>query len=365
MVPVASSAVGLAKPTVGPSDTGRPYVVALASVFLCTIVAAAGKSVLQTSAFALVFPLAVLLVAVRYGRGPAMVACIAGVIACDFAIVPPAMAFAMPNLKDGLTLLAMTAVAAAISVMVERLRRQAFLARRQAAVEGLRNTMLSALSHDLRTPLAALVSASRALDERAVEGPVEPQLAHMVASEAVRLNSIVSALFNLTRMQAAGSVHQHELQSIDELIGSALARLDVQLEGRAVRAEVPEETPLLVCDPVLVEQVLVNLVENALRYSPPQSSIEITAWAKNGEMLIHVADRGPGVDPGDEDRVFQKHYRGRQGGASVGLGLGLTICRAIVEAHDGRIWLRNRDGGGARVSVALPLRRAAFEGVAT
>jgi two-component system sensor histidine kinase KdpD len=79
-------------------------------------------------------------------------------------------------------------------------------------------------------------------------------------------------------------------------------------------------------------------------------------------MLIQVADRGPGVDPGDEERVFQKHYRGHQGAANEGLGLGLAICRAIVEAHSGQIWLRNRDGGGARVSVALPLRRGAFEG---
>ncbi len=348
-----------------PDDTGRPYVVALAAVFLCTLVAAAGRSILQTSAFALVFPLAVLLVAVRYGRGPAIVASVAGVLACDFAIVPPAMAFAIPNLKDGLTLLAMTAVAVAISVMVERLRRQAFVARRQAAIEGLRNTMLSALAHDLRTPLVALVSASRALDEHATDGPMRPQLARMVASEAARLNGIVSALFNLTRLQAAGSVQEHDLQSIDELIGGSLARLDAQLEGRALRTEVPEETPLLACDPVLIEQVLVNLVENAVRYSPPASPIEITAWAKSGEMLIQVADRGPGIDPGDEERVFQKHYRGGQGGTSEGLGLGLTICRAIVEAHGGQIRLRNRDGGGARVSVALPLRRAAFEGGAT
>jgi two-component system sensor histidine kinase KdpD len=365
MVSAAGPAVRSTRQTVPRNDPGRPYVVALAAVFVCTIVAAAGKSILQTSAFALVFPFAILLVAARYGRGPAIAASIAGVVACDFAIVPPAMAFAMPNLKDGLTLLAMTAVAVAISVMVERLRRQAFLARRQAAIEGLRNTMLSALSHDLRTPLAALVSASRALDEHAVDRPVQPQLAHMVASEAARLNSIVSALFNLTRLQGAGSVQEHELQSIDELIGGALARLDAQLEGRALRTEVPEETPLLACDPVLIEQVLVNLVENAVRYSPPASPIEITAWAKNGEMLIQVADRGPGVDAGDEERVFQKHYRGNQGGTSEGLGLGLTICRAIVEAHDGRILLGNRDGGGARVSVALPLRRAAFEGVAT
>ncbi|MGH7440313.1 MAG: sensor histidine kinase [Polyangiaceae bacterium] len=359
-------ATGTGNPGSRPAHPGsgipqHPYPAALAAVGVCTLIAAEGKSVLQTSAFALVFPLAVLLVAVRFGRGPAIVASVAGVIACDFVIVPPAMAFAVPNLKDGLTLLVMTAVAAAISLMVERLRRKAFLAERHAGIEGLRNTMLSALSHDLRTPLAALVSASTALNESAVDVTMQPQLVRMVASEAVRLNRLVSALFNLTRLQARVSPSQHELQSIDELIGCAFARLESQLAGNPVRIEVPEETPLIACDPVLIEEVLVNLLENAVRYAGPDSPVEVSAWGKNGEMIVQVADLGPGVPPGDEERVFEKHYRGVSARPGEGLGMGLAICRAIVGAHEGRIWLQNREGGGARVTIRLPLRRAAFE----
>ena len=342
------------------------YVWGLTAVAACTVVAMAGESILETAAFALVFPLAILCVAAAFGRGPAIVASIVGVLACDFVIVPPAMAFAMPNLKDGLTLAVMTAVAGAISMMVDRLRRQLLLAERQAGLEGMRNTMLSALSHDLRTPLAALVSASTALNENAADSPARPQLTRMVASEANRLNRIVSALFNLTRLQGQAGSYEHELQSIEELIGSALARLEPQLAERSVRAEVPEETPLLVCDPVLIEQVLVNLIENAVRYAGPGSPIEVMAWAKSGEMLIEVADRGPGVPPGDEERVLQKHYRASgDGGEYDGLGLGLAICRTIVSAHGGRIRFENRAGGGAKVTMALPLRRGTLGGVST
>jgi two-component system sensor histidine kinase KdpD len=271
------------------------------------------------------------------------------------------MAFAVPNLKDGVTLVSMVAVAAAISIAVGRLRKQALLAERQAGIESLRNTMLSALSHDLRTPLAALVSASTALTQDGVESRIQPQLVRMVASEAYRLNRIVVALFDLTRMQGKALTQGHPLQSIDELIGAALTRLEPQLAGRQVRAEVPEEAPLISCDPILIEQVLVNLVENAVRHAP-SSPIEVTAWGRGGEMFIEVADRGPGIPHGDEDRVFQKHYRARSSVGHDGLGLGLTICRAIVTAHGGWIMMRNREGGGAKVIVRLPLRQDVFDG---
>jgi two-component system sensor histidine kinase KdpD len=271
------------------------------------------------------------------------------------------MAFAMPNLKDGVTLVAMLAVAGAISLVVGRLRKKALRAERQAGIEALRNTMLSALSHDLRTPLAALVSASTALNEEGIETRMRPQLAKMVASEAYRLNRIVVALFDLTRLQGKSVTEGYLLQSIDELIGVALTRLESQLAGRQVRAEVPEETPLISCDPVLIEQVLMNLVENAIRYAAP-SPIEVTAWARGGEMIVEVADRGPGVPPGDEERVFQKHYRASKASGRDGLGLGLTICQAIVTAHGGWINMRNREGGGSKVTFALPLQPATLEG---
>jgi two-component system sensor histidine kinase KdpD len=364
MVRAGGTAVVLGLPLPVRSGSKDGYLAGLAGVALCTLIAAALLTVLQTAAFAMIFPVAIVVVTVRFGLGPAVLTAIAGLVVCDFVFVPPAMAFAVPGLKDGMTLVVMLVVAAAVGVVVERLRQQALRAERRAGIEALRNTLLSALSHDLRTPLATLVSASTALNEDGVGAPLRPQLTKMVASEAARLNRIVGALFDLTRLQGKAVTEDHALQSIDDLIGAALARLEPLLGCTEVRAEVPEEMPLLACDPILIEQVLINLVENAVRHAGP-SPIEVTAWAKGGEMLLEVADRGPGVPPGDEERVFQKNYQGCSSAKQDGLGLGLTICRAIVTAHGGRIRLQNREGGGAKVCLALPLRQSSAGGLST
>jgi K+-sensing histidine kinase KdpD len=360
MVPAGSTAAALRQPLAAPGRSKHGYVAGLVVVAMCTFIAVAGQTILHGAAFALLFPVAIVVITVKFGMGPAVFAAVAGLGVFDFVFLPPAMAFAVPNLKDGTTLIVMLAVAASISVVVGRLRNQALLAERQAGIESLRNTLLSALSHDLRTPLAALVSASAALNEDSVGAPLRPQLTKMVASEAARLNRIAGALFDLTRLQGKAVTADHALQSIDELIGAALTRLEPLLKGIQVRAEVPEETPLLACDPILIEQVLINLLENAIRHAG-SSPIQVVAWAKRGEMLVEIADRGPGVPPGDEERVFEKHYRAGSSGEQDGLGLGLTICCAIVTAHGGRIWLQNREGGGAKVSLALPLRQGSAQ----
>jgi two-component system, OmpR family, sensor histidine kinase KdpD len=143
------------------------------------------------------------------------------------------------------------------------------------------------------------------------------------------------------------------------VIGSALYRLEKELGSRSVRTHVPEEVPLTTFDPILIEQVMINLVENAIRHTPANSPIYISAWVHEDDIIVEVADRGPGVPIGDEERVFEKFYRVgglRQGDG--GMGLGLTLCRAIVAAHDGRIWLDNRPGG-AVVRFTLPIQNDA------
>jgi two-component system sensor histidine kinase KdpD len=150
------------------------------------------------------------------------------------------------------------------------------------------------------------------------------------------------------------------LQAIDEVIGSALCRLERQLEGNTVRTHVDDGVPLAFFDPILLEQVVINLVENSLRYAGPNSPIEIAVRSREETILVEVADRGPGVPRGDEERVFEKLYRAPDAvQGDGGIGLGLTICRAIITAHDGKIWLTNRPGGGTLVSFTLPVSSAA------
>ena len=215
---------------------------------------------------------------------------------------------------------------------------------------------MSALSHDLRTPLTAIVGASAALCDEGLEPRERWEFAQMVATEAVRLDRLVGRLLELARLESQPSSGVRSSQAIEEVIGTALHRLARQLQARPVVTDVPEEIPLAEFDPVLIEQVVVNLVENAIRYAGT-SPIEISASWQRGEIRVEVADRGPGVRRGEEERVFERLFRGSTSGrGDGGTGLGLTICRAIVTAHRGRIWLENRPGGGAVVRFTLPAR---------
>src|SRR5260370_29421607 len=232
----------------------------------------------------------------------------------------------------------MLLVGVGIAVLAEQLRRQAQHARRQAEIEGLRNALLSALSHDLKTPLSALLGASAALDDEHLDPAERREFARMVAAEATRLNRLVTSLLELTRLESGRVSAEPALQAVDEVIGSALCLLERQLGGRPVRTHVPEGIPLASFDPVLIEQVVINLLENVIRHTPEGSALEIRARSADDQILVQLVDDGPGVPAGDEERVFDKLYRapGRPGGDG-GMGLGLAICRAIMTAHSGSV----------------------------
>jgi two-component system sensor histidine kinase KdpD len=138
------------------------------------------------------------------------------------------------------------------------------------------------------------------------------------------------------------------------VIGVALIRLDARLSTHPVRTNLPADLPLVSVDDILLEQVFINLLENAAKYTPPGSPIEVSATARDGEVTVSVADRGPGIPSGDELRIFDKFYRASQGDTVGGVGLGLTICRGIIQAHGGRIWAERRAGGGAVLRFTLP-----------
>jgi K+-sensing histidine kinase KdpD len=337
----------------------KAYAAGLAIVAGCTLFSILGAEILHSTAFVLVFPLGVLLATVRLGVGPAVLTAVCGVVVFDFVFIPPALEFTVPDLRDGLTLAVMVAVAGVASVLAEQLRRQVIRARRQTEVEQIRNALLSALSHDLRTPLTVLVGASSALCEQELDPEQRREFSHMVADEARRLNRLVGNLLELTRLESGKAHVADTAQAIDEVIGAALWRLERPLEGRTVQTQVAEGVPLAFFDPVLIEQVIINLVENAIRHAGA-SPIEISVRSVDETIVVDVADRGPGVPPGHEERVFDKLYRA-PGAAhgDGGVGLGLTICRAIVAAHDGTIALANRPGGGVTVSFTLPVSPAA------
>jgi two-component system sensor histidine kinase KdpD len=249
-----------------------------------------------------------------------------------------------------------------IGSAIERteLAEEARKARLRVETEQLRNSLLSSVSHDLRTPLAVVTGAtSSLLDEHGPKDPtVRRELLQTAHEEALRLNRLVRNLLDMTRLEAGALRVQKEPQPVEEVVGAALGRMDDRFHGREVHAHIPLDMPLVPFDSALIEQVLINLLENATKYTPAGTPIDVSAHAKGDEVEIEVADRGPGIDQRDRERVFDKFYRAREGEGG-GVGLGLTICRGIVSAHGGRIWVDDRPGGGAVFRFTLPLEKAA------
>jgi len=233
-----------------------------------------------------------------------------------------------------------------------RLADRADAARLAAESERLRSTLLSSVSHDLRTPLAAITGAASGL---LVEPPPAPELRFELAStvldEAQRLNRLVGNLLDMTRLEAGTLEPKRDWHSLEELIGSAIARVEGYARGCRFAAEVAPELPLVPIDAVLVEQALVNLLENAVRHGGA-GVVRVAARRDGSQALVEVTDEGPGLPADGEERVFDKFYRAAGG---PGAGLGLAIARAIVTAYGGRIWAENLTPRGAAFRFTLPL----------
>jgi two-component system sensor histidine kinase KdpD len=249
------------------------------------------------------------------------------------------------------------AFAAQVALAVERaqLAEETEKARRDVEAEQLRSSLLSSVSHDLRTPLAVITGSASTLLQGGpkLADSTRQELLKTVLEEAERLNRLIRNLLDMTRLESGAVKVKKEWLPLEELVGSALNRLEARLAERDVHVELPRDLPLVPCDAVLIEQALLNLLENAAKYS--RGSIEVSASARGAEVWVEVADSGPGIAAGQELRIFEKFQRVSQEGGPEGVGLGLTICRAIITAHGGRIWAQNRPGGGASFQFALPI----------
>lgn len=267
------------------------------------------------------------------------------------------------------------AYATLIAIALERLH---YVEVAQQAVvsmesEKLRNSLLAAVSHDLRTPLTSLVGMTDTLmrERQALPASVQDTVRAM-RDQAQRMHALVVNLLDMARLQSRDTPLRLEWQSIEELVGAALAAMREPLAGREVQVAPLSALPLVECDGVLIERVLCNLLENAAKYTPTGSTLRIQAFAHEAEtpgaeapgaemqgreMRVAIADNGPGVAPGAERRIFEKFTRGERESATPGVGLGLAVCEAIVAAHHGRIWVEHAPGqaSGAQFVFTLPL----------
>jgi two-component system sensor histidine kinase KdpD len=250
-----------------------------------------------------------------------------------------------------------------IALALERaqLAEMAEAARVGAEAESLRNTLLASISHDLRTPLSVIAGAASALAGRdlSIDAQTRAELARSIETKAHEMSDLVSNVLDLMRLGSGHVVLNRDWHTLDDLIGTALTRAAAKLAEHPVDIRMPNDLPLVYVDPALVVQVFDNLFDNAAKYTPRGTQLRVSAASDDGFVRITVDDEGPGLPPGEPNRLFEAFQRGTKEGTVVGVGLGLAICRAIVTEHGGTIAASRLPSGGARFELTLPTKEPA------
>ena len=243
-----------------------------------------------------------------------------------------------------------------------RLRKESMSLKAFQQTEELRTALLFSVSHDLRTPLSTIKTAASSLLQEEIQQDKEGlcSIATAIEHEADRLDFLVENVLDMSRIEAGILCPDKIWYPLDELIHDVVGRMRPLLQGREVQTQLPDNLPPVEIDYVQIDQVVSNLLENAAHHTADESPIDICIQVQKGLLLVSVADHGPGVPQNERERIFEKFYRLHEKtyvpGRHTGLGLGLAICRGIVEAHGGQIWMEPREGGGAAFYFTLPLR---------
>jgi two-component system sensor histidine kinase KdpD len=258
---------------------------------------------------------------------------------------------------EQLNLLDAFAAQLALSLQRARLAEAAEAARLSAERALLRNTLLASISHDLRTPLSAIAGAGSliAQPEYALNVDRRTTLGHLIERKARDMSQLLTNVLELMRMEFASGTLRTDWHAVDDLVGLALRTNEARLAQWRTVIDLPVDLPMILVEATLVVQILSNLLENAAKYTPPGTTITISAAAREKTVLLVVADDGPGLPPGDSERLFEKFHRGRSESNIIGVGLGLAICRAAARLHGGDIHAMDNVGGGARFEISLPL----------
>ena len=298
--------------------------------------------VLALPDIALMLLIAVQIVAIGYGLWPALAASVASTLGYNFLFIPPLYGFSVADPENVVTLFLFALAALITSGLTSLVRSQVVIARSarmEAATEKLRSALLTSVSHDLRTPLASILGSVTTLKgyRQTLDEGAQAQLIHTIHEEAERLNRFISDLLDMTKLQAGAVELRNEFIDIGDVVGSAVRRAGDMLVGHKLTIDLERDLPMARLDPVLFEQVLFNLLDNAAKYAPQGTTIALSALRTTHSVVFRVQDEGEGIPPADLDRVFEKFYRVRTGGRQhAGTGLGLAISRGFVEAMAAR-----------------------------
>lgn len=347
------------------------YLAALSLVGLATLIDYPFHTRIAPANLSIIYLAAVVISAAYLGRGPAILSSVLGVLVFDFFFVPPYLTLAISQLEYLITFAGLLLVGLIISELTVRVREEGEARLRLAEnanqlkviqeTERLQSALINSISHDLRTPLVSITGSLSTLKEAdlvALDQEMRNNLVDNAYQEAVRLNRLVGNLLNMTRLEAGAMKISKQPEDITDAIGAALEQLRERVGQRTVNIQAKPDLPLVSMDIVLIVQVLVNVIDNGLKYSPDNSSIDIQAQIARNKLEVAISDRGAGIPPEDLENVFNKFYRVHRPDNVQGTGLGLSICKAIIEAHGGTIRATNRSGGGTTIRLELPLTPA-------
>ena len=343
--------------------TWSAYAWAMAASAACTAAGFAMRTRFDLVNIAMVYVLGVVGVALRFSRGPAILTSLLSVLAFDILFVPPHGALSVDDLQYVLTFAIMLAVGLVISGLKHDIqlqaKAQADLAL-SAESERTRSALLASISHDVRTPLAVLAGASSSLLERGerLSAQEREELARSIYERARDMSELVAKILQMTRLESGAVRIERDWASVGEIAEAVLRKLADRLKDHRLIVEIPTDLPLVRVDAALLEQVLANLLENAVRYTPAQTVIRLRARSGAGEITVSVEDFGQGLAEGEVEKIFDKFHRSHPEGGTGGVGLGLSICRAIVRLHGGRIWAEAIPAAGTAVRFTLPLEAA-------
>ena len=339
----------------------KEYLIAFVGVLTLTIACWLLTRFTGYAAISLIYLLGVLLAGMVLNRGPVLLVAALSALAWNFLFIPPLFTLHIAKLEDALTFATYFIIAITVGSLTARLKEREHLAAQVQLAqnsERLRKTLLDCVSHELKTPLTAIGAASQEL-MRLTPNAHNPdtllQLAAEIRDGSHRLNRVVNNLLEMNRLESGVVRPAQEWCDVRELLESAIESERDSTTDREVRLEVPKNIPLALLDYALIEQAVAKLIANAGSYTPARLPIEIDAEYRHDLLVISVGDRGPGLPSDSPERLFEKFYRGDARKAG-GLGLGLSIARGFVEAHGGRLAAENRDGGGARFVISLPVR---------
>ncbi len=339
------------------------YAWAIGATLTSTLVGFAMRRRFDLVNIAMVYLLAVVLVALHHARGPAILTSVLCITAFDVLFVPPAGTFTVDDLQYVFTFAIMLTVGLVISHLVAGVRRQA---REQAALEvaaeteRIRSALLASISHDLRTPLAVMAGASSTLAEAAdkLSSSERQALAQSIFEQSRDMAERVTKVLQMTRLETGEIRIDRDWTSIAEVASSALDRTSERLASHRVIVELPNDLPLVRVDAALVEQALANLLENAAKHTPAGTVVRLCARQRAHELVVSVVDHSGGPSEVDVERIFQKFAHGPIETTAGGVGLGLAICRAIVRLHGGDAWAECVPSGGMAFRFSLPIERA-------